>query len=44
MRAISFDAGRRGLAEEFTLRGMQAVLHPMRALLAAPSLLFLAAL
>ena len=45
MQAIPLDAGRRGgIAEEFTLRAMQVLLYSLRALMAVPCLLFLAAL
>lgn len=45
MQAIAFDQPRRpGIADGITLRAAQVVLHPLRALMAAPSLLFLAAL
>jgi len=42
--ALGGEARRGGLAEEFILRAAQALLHPVRALLAVPSVLFLAAL
>jgi len=45
MPAITLDTGRRsGIVEECTLRAMQVLFHPLRALMAAPSFLFLAAL
>ena len=45
MPAIALDAGKRGgVAEGFALRATQILLHPLQALMAAPSLLFLAAL
>lgn len=45
MQAITLDQTRRGsIAEEFSLRMLQALMHPMRVLVAAPTLLFLAAL
>ena len=45
MQAIALGAaGRGGIAEEVTLRAAQFLLHPMRALMAVPCLLFLAAL
>ena len=45
MEAITLDQARRvSFAEEFALRMLRALLHPLRALMAAPTLLFLAAL
>jgi len=45
MQAIALGAPKRGgFAEEFVLRSAQILLHSLRALMAAPSLLFLAAL
>jgi O-antigen ligase len=45
MQSIALGEARRGgLAEEFTVRAAQVLLQPVRALMAAPCLLFLAAL
>jgi putative inorganic carbon (HCO3(-)) transporter len=45
MQAITLDPTRRGgVAEELALRGMQLLMHPLRVLMAAPTLLFLTAL
>jgi putative inorganic carbon (HCO3(-)) transporter len=45
MQTLALGPSRRsGLADEFELRAMQVLLHPLRALMAASSLLFLAAL
>jgi len=45
MQSITLDQARRGgTAEELGLRMLQALMHPLRWLMAAPSLLFLAAL
>ncbi len=45
MQAITLDQTRRGgIAEELALRMLQAVMHPLRVLMAAPTLLFLGAL
>jgi putative inorganic carbon (HCO3(-)) transporter len=45
MQAITLDQPRRvSIAEEFAVRMLQALMHPLRVLMAAPALLFLAAL
>ena len=45
MQTLALGPSRRsGLVDEFMLRAMQVLLHPLRVLMAAPSFLFLATL